>query len=405
MFWIKGHQDNNDRRLEDLPYDAQLNIMCDGLAKAYWNDTRFREDNFESRKISHLGSHMSCNSSYFSRVDKGLLYDLTYGINKSLDYCEKRIPLNYGSYEDINWDAIKKAVGGLRLGQKHWLAKHIAGMSSVGVSMMRRGEWHHDRCPVCLKEEETPDHVIQCKDKRARRKWKEGVTIFLEGLDQMNTEPHIYKIIENRLLSWPTTNFHKFKYDPMPSSTRQAMEAQDLLGWRAFIYGRISILWQDAQKEWLVHDSTKWKIPYTSWSVRVVKGLFHLIRGMWDHRNQILHDKEHTWNKRRRKEWNREIREFYRLFQTETWNNKDKRFFAKNKKVILSYEDAQKQQWLTSVQQAYNRRPTEQTQSLCRDTTILSWLIHGNETEMEEQQNEGDNAKKPTPKENNEITR
>ena len=54
MFWIKGHQDNNDRRLEDLPYDAQLNIMCDGLAKAYWNETRLRADNFESRKISHL---------------------------------------------------------------------------------------------------------------------------------------------------------------------------------------------------------------------------------------------------------------------------------------------------------------------------------------------------------------
>ena len=242
LFWIKGHQDNSNRRLEDLPYDAQLNIMCDGLAKAYWNETRHRVDNFESRKISHLGSHMSCNNSYFSRVDIGRLYDLTYGINKSLDYCEKRIPLNYGSYEDINWDAIKKAMGGLKIGQKHWLAKHIAGMSSVGVSMMRRGEWHHDRCPVCLKEKETTDHVIQCKDKRARRKWKEGVATFLGDLNEMNTEPHIYKIIENRLLSWPSTNFHKFKYDPMPSSTRHAMEAQDLLGWRAFMYGRISIL-------------------------------------------------------------------------------------------------------------------------------------------------------------------
>ena len=402
MFWIKGHQDNNGRKVEDLPYESQLNIMCDGLAKAYWKATVHRTDNFESRRISHLGCHMSCNNSYFSHVDKGLLYDLTYGLTKSVDYCDERIPLNYGSYEDINWDAIKKAVHGLKLGQKHWLAKHIAGMSSVGVTMMRRGEWHHNKCPICLKEKETSDHVLQCKDSKARRKWREGVLTFLEDLDRMNTEPYIYKIMENRLLSWPTENVHKFKYDPMPRSTREAMDAQDLLGWKPFIYGRISILWQDAQKEWLIHDSTKWKTSATTWSARVVKELFYLIRGMWDNRNLILHDKDHKWKKKRRKEWDRSIREFYRLFQTETWNDKDKRFFAKNKGIVLSYDDAQKQQWLTSVQQAYNRRPKEQSQSL-GDTTILRWLTQGEGNAIEEQLNKGNMQNRP--KENREFTR
>ena len=379
MFWIKGHQDDNGKRMESLPYDSQLNIMCDSLAKSYWNETIGKGDNFDSRQVSHLGCHLSWNNKHLTKMDKELLYDLTYGINNSVEYCVKRIPLEYGSYEDINWDAVKKAVKGLKLGQKHWLAKHIAGMSSIGVSMLRRGEWNHDKCPVCLKERETNDHVLLCRDKRARDKWKEGVSILLENLDNMNTEPFIYKIIENRLLSWPKRNHYKFSYDSIPPTTRQAMEAQDLIGWRPFIYGRISVLWQDAQKEWLVHDSTKWKLSYTSWSAGLVKGLFHLIRGMWDHRNLILHDKNHKWTKDDRRGWNKQVRYFYRLFKTKPWSNKDKRFFAKDKKIVLAYEDAQKQQWLRSVHQAFNRRPDEQHQNRVKDKTLLDWLIQEGE--------------------------
>ena len=380
LFWIKGHQDNNGKKLDDLPYDSQLNIMCDGLAKAFWRETKHRTDNFESIRISHLGCHLKCKNAFLSKVDKGELYDLTYGINNSINFCDKRIPLNYGSQEDINWDAIQKAVKGLKLGQKHWLAKHIAGMSSVGNTMKRRGKWDHDKCPVCLVERETSDHILLCKDRRARNKWKEGVAILLENLDKMNTEPYIYRIIENRLLAWPRETYHKFKYDEMPLRTRQAMEAQDLLGWRAFIYGRTSILWQDAQKEWIIHDSTKWKITPASWSANLVKGLFHLIRGMWDHRNSILHDKDHEWKKNNRKIWNKEVRQFYHSFRTTLWNKKDKRFFARSRRTVLSYEDEQKQQWLASVQKAYNRRPKEQTENNGRERSLLEWLTQEDAT-------------------------
>ena len=206
--------------------------------------------------------------------------------------------------------------------------------------MLRRGEWSHDTCPICLRERETNNHVLLCKDKRAKDKWKEGVSNLLESLDNMNTEPFIYKIIENRLLSWPKMRYHKFRYDPMPPLTRQAMEAQDLMGWRPFVYGRISILWQDAQKEWLIQDSTKWKLSHTSWSTGLVKGLFHLIRGMWDQRNLILHDKNHRWIKDKRREWDRQVRHYYRLFRETPWSTNDKRFFAKDKKVVLAYDDA-----------------------------------------------------------------
>ena len=121
MFRIKGHQDKNGRNLEDLHYDSQqLNIMSDGLAKAYWNETKHRQDIFNSRRISHVGCHLTCNNTHFTRVYEGLMYDLVYGINKSIGYCDERTPQEYCSYKDINLDAIRKAMEGLKLGQKYW---------------------------------------------------------------------------------------------------------------------------------------------------------------------------------------------------------------------------------------------------------------------------------------------
>ena len=72
--------------------------------------------------------------------------------------------------------------------------------------------------------------------------------------------------------------------------------------------------------------------------------------------------------------WDKKVRYFYRQFKTNPWNKKDKRFFSQSKRTVLAYEDAQKQQWLMSVQQAYNRRPNEQTQTRSRDKTLLDWL-------------------------------
>ena len=68
----------------------------------------------------------------------------------------------------------------------------------------------------------------------------------------MDTEPFICIVIKDRLMSWPKVPKEKLKYDALPKETRIALESQDKLGWKPFIYGRLSITWEDAQEKWLL---------------------------------------------------------------------------------------------------------------------------------------------------------
>ena len=177
--------------------------------------------------------------------------------------------------------------------------------------MLRRREWDHDRCPVYLGEQETIDHVLQCRNKRARKTWKEEIANLLDHMHTKYTEPFILRIIKDRLLRYPSTRYNKFRYEQVPRKIRIAMEAQDMMGWRAFIIGRMAHSWEDAQHEWLIRDSTRSKGTAQSWSGSTVLGLLRLCRGMWDHRNEILFDSTHEWTVAKRSGWNLRVHHYF----------------------------------------------------------------------------------------------
>ena len=74
------------------------------------------------------------------------------------------------------------------------------------------------------------------------------MTEFLTNLDTLNTEVRILNIFTNRLRIWPKKTFYKFKKERMGRATRKVMEAQDSLGWKPFIYSRLSERWEVAQQ-------------------------------------------------------------------------------------------------------------------------------------------------------------
>ena len=108
------------------------------------------------------------------------------------------------------------------------------------------------------------------------------------------------------------------------------MEAQDMMGWRAFIFGRMAHLWEEVQHEWLVRDSTRFRGTAQSWSGAIAKGLLEICRGMWDHRNEILFDPNHEWAVQKRTGWNQEIHRHFDMLDEADWDCKDKRFFLRD---------------------------------------------------------------------------
>ena len=106
--------------------------------------------------------------------------------------------------------------------------------------MKRRKRWNHSICPICLKEKEDNIHLLSCKGKSDRKTLKLAVQELVEKLEEIDTEPFICTVMEERLMNWSKVPKEKFKYDALPIPTRIVLESQDKLGWKLFIYGRNS---------------------------------------------------------------------------------------------------------------------------------------------------------------------
>ena len=76
--------------------------------------------------------------------------------------------------------------------------------------MKRRKRWNHSICPICLKKQEDNDHFLNCKGKSARKTWKLAVQELIEKLEEIDTEPYICTVIEERLMNWPKVPKKKF---------------------------------------------------------------------------------------------------------------------------------------------------------------------------------------------------
>ena len=145
FFWINGHQDDLGWTIS---YEGHLNIDCDNLAKAYWNETKPNSDNFTIKRISDQGWLLKINNIFKTKVRKEDIYDYSFGITSSVDYSNYRIPLETGSFEDINWDTINIAMDGLPRIKRQWLTMHISNIAIVGQVMYRRKEWKILTCII-----------------------------------------------------------------------------------------------------------------------------------------------------------------------------------------------------------------------------------------------------------------
>ena len=153
------------------------------------------------------------------------------------------------------------------------------------------------------------------------------------------------------------------------------MEAQDMMGWRAFIFGRMAHSWEEAQHEWLVRDSTRFRGTAQSWSGAIAKGLLEMCRGMWDHRNETLFDPNHEWAVQKRTGWNQEIHHHFDTLNETDWDYRDKRFFLRGRETVLALPDEAKQQWLASVRKAVHRRARARGIRRSTQTSLRGWVL------------------------------
>ena len=84
---------------------------------------------------------------------------------------------------------------------------------------------------------------------------------------------------------------------------------------------------KDAQDEWIVMISTKWKRSSQRWLTQALLAIWKVSWKQWQHINSILHDDQHPWKQREVKEIDQQI-ELYKLqFNQTSYLPQDRRLF------------------------------------------------------------------------------
>ena len=238
--------------------------------------------------LSHaelLQSIPSARQTWMRRVKKHDLYDKIYGTSRStstnLSTWAKANPLTLAMMPYIDWEAQGKAFDKEPLGKRRWLTKHLCGQCGTGRQMLRRQEQTHDHCPRCDQPDEGTQHVVQCQEVSAKLTWNSAILDLQAWMFNSKTHIQFQDALLARLSCWQAGA--PFSKVVGPKALRNAIAAQDALGWENFLYGRITPLIADYQAVHFsnIGCSNSGKV----WLSKFITQLWLVIWKMWQHRN------------------------------------------------------------------------------------------------------------------------
>ena len=159
--WVEGHQQERHGK-ED--FWGKLNNICDSVAKAFWAQVDSTRERSPNHNFADEGWSVHVQGQKLAKMPMTELYDSTFGINTSKHYWSKKHTISPQIFAKIDWEASGMAMKSISFGKKRWLVKHLSGFCAVGKMMKVRDQWPHNICPVCLRPNETVNHVINCPD-------------------------------------------------------------------------------------------------------------------------------------------------------------------------------------------------------------------------------------------------
>ena len=207
----------------------------------------------------------------------------------TLEYWEEKHQLPRYVSTAIDWNTCGIAYRGLPLSKQRRVTKHASGNCGTGYILQKRGYQVHSNCPRCDHEDEDTQHVLQCPDRRAQAQWDTEIRQLTDWMQEHKTQPDLIHSIKNALNNWRNNNTNQPALFRLTETTKLAIEEQYAIGWYQFLLGRISHVMVDAQNEH--YKKIRSQKSGQSWATGLVRQVWKITWGMWEHRNDILHQK------------------------------------------------------------------------------------------------------------------
>jgi hypothetical protein len=222
--------------------------------------------------------------------------------------------------------------------------------------MKRRRKWDNDRCPRCQQPEDAA-HVWKCQQTEATELFKAAVDKVREWLREQHTFPPLIDAICDNIWAWrqgnPTTPSMA-----LPAEVREIVEYQTRVGWQAFFEGTPVQGWADIQQRY--YEFIRSRRLGRRWIAAVIRKMWDIAWDLWEHRNQVLHDRE---NSLLSTSTNQHIREELRL-GVRTLTAAARAVFQANRGSILAAPLDVRVAWVARIQTARARFTREQEEGV-----------------------------------------
>ena len=369
---VKGHQDDTVD-IQSIDIWGRLNMVADAKAKvALWEHITEGNQPTQYTSISNALPALYTkfgqdNTMIVSNLKKRLRHHIS--THTILQYWEENNKQVY--HENSDMAAFHHAAKNIPLHLQRWITKWSCGICGVGKWLERWKEQPHSKCPRCLTNNETVDHVIHCQHQEATLCWNTGIEGIRTWMSLNNSIPGLAEAVGLRLSQW-RNNQPLTDIPHMDGTVMELIHAQDSLGWDAFCFGTVHNLWSREQGMYLLALGKR--TTGTTWISRLIRKVWELQHSMWIHRNSYVHKDNKSIHQHEEEALNRVIREEF-VRGRDGLSPEYVGLFRGTADAMIGKDSATRMRWLSHVWAGRDRlRNEEGLDPLIRDPLASSFI-------------------------------
>ena len=302
---VRAHQDDSVSRRQ-LSLEARLNCICDDLAKDALVE--------ESHHPQAAATDLPCERARVLIDGKKATSDLGDDMREAISWGEARklytdSMMSEEAFDDVAWEDLGRAMKGKPKMYQLWLAKQTASQCGTGDRLAQRKkgkkkstkEGPQDaaplqpqdyRCPSCHRPgKETADHLCRCTSATRRHIMRLGIDRLEAWLEENNTQGQLRRWIPRYIERQGFRQFEQLDSTGrgpwMSGAMRAAARAQDAIGFRHFMEGKISHKIRTMQHEHLTHSGANTHID--TWMKTFITKILEITHAQWICRNMTKH--------------------------------------------------------------------------------------------------------------------
>ena len=243
---VKAHQDDHSL-LRNLSFEAQLNCICDYLAKHALQSYHVNLADSESRGprlATEPRLPLEVARVYVdgvkqtTDVSKGLSFAMGRAMSRDYRASKKKNPMAIDTFESIDFQALDLALRDKPRMYHVWYSKQTSGWCATGAKLAQWDSSADSRCPNCYGLDEDADHLLQCRSAHRTALLQKSISELSEWMDLNATHPVLAKLVRFYLQGRGQSKLSSIAN--IPDGFHRLCQEQDQIGWRNFTEGQIS---------------------------------------------------------------------------------------------------------------------------------------------------------------------